>query len=82
MSDSRWIPVTERIPADGVRVLAMCEIAGLCVAYIGVDPWDEEPRFKRWCAETEPVPVDCHRIALWDNVTHWMPLPAPPTASK
>jgi hypothetical protein len=61
----RWIPVAERLPDEGERVLA----------------WDNDFN------ESEVAIYYAHdgwgcdaSISL--NVTHWMPLPAPPTARK
>ncbi len=60
-----WIPVTERLPEEGERVLA----------------WDKDFN------ESEVATYYAHdgwgcdaSISL--NVTHWMPLPAPPTDGK
>ena len=52
-SKPRWIPVTERLPEDGVYVLA----------YSADDDY--------MCVEAR------HKFAAF-QVTHWMPLPAPP----
>ena len=60
-----WIPVTERLPEEGERVLAWdngfkeSEMA----TYYARDGWGGE-------------------VIASLNVTHWMPLPAPPTSSK
>lgn len=58
-----WIPVTEALPEDGVRVLA-CTVTkkgkqNLVLAY-----WDGTT--EQWAA------------GFNSNVTHWMPLPEPP----
>ena len=77
----RWIPVEERLPEDGVRVLVWCEIAGPCVAYRGIETFaleDGEQPTVQWLMFSEPAPVDFHRSDLWDRVVAWMPLPEPP----
>lgn len=78
---TQWIPVAQRLPEDGVRVLVWCDIAGPCVAYRGVETWaleDGEQPSVQWLMEHEPAPVDFHRSDLWDRVVAWMPLPEPP----
>jgi hypothetical protein len=77
----QWIPVDERLPDEGVRVLAWCEVAGPCVAYRGIETWgleDGEPPSVKWLMFHEPAPVDFYRSRLWDRVVAWMPLPEPP----
>ena len=63
---SRWIPVTERLPALGERVLAAAEGVWVAEAYFAVcgtwmrlygTPWDS---------------------SVGVSVTHWMPLPDKP----
>ena len=69
---TRWIPVTERLPEEGVPVL---------INYIGIDGkvyadgvavWTDYGCFwwegsLAYCEEEVAVPI-----------THWMPLPEPP----
>jgi len=68
-----WIPVTERLPEEGVDVL----VSSPC-------PNSDTPNIDiaSWGGEGAQGPVwregDCGR--LWP--THWMPLPAPPTDAK
>ena len=66
----RWIPVSERLPEEGVRVL-VCNIYGGSLPNQGdtgyvVDNGVMEG--EEWC-----IPDD-----LFFHVTHWMPLPEPP----
>lgn len=78
---AEWIPASERMPDEGVRVLVWCEVAGPCVAYRGTEPWgldDSEMPSVTWLMFREPAPVDFHRSDLWDRVVAWMPLPEPP----
>lgn len=63
---TRWIPVTDRMPETGVEVLAYSESVGLQVAHTvaarGVLAW-------YW--GTSGV--------LGIDATHWLPLPEPPS---
>lgn len=69
--ERRWIPVTERLPEYGVRVLAFNMRAKN--KYIGI-----------WTREKDPGDGnDCwfDSAGWWyafDEITHWMPLPEPP----
>ena len=69
-----WIPVTERLPEEGVRVL-VCNVYGGSLPNQGdtgyvVDNGVMEGA--EWCISDDP----------FFHVTHWMPLPAPPTDAK
>jgi hypothetical protein len=66
----RWIPVEERLPEEGVRVL-VCNIYGGSLPNQGdtgyvVDHGVMEDG--EWCIQDD----------LFFHVTHWMPLPSPP----
>ena len=67
----RWIPVEERLPEYGVRVLA-------------TDMYEEDDCTGIWTREEDKDDADgCwHDEHDWwhalDEVTHWMPLPEPP----
>ena len=72
----RWIPVEERLPKYGVRVLA-------------TDMYEEDDCTGIWTREEYPDdPEDGCWIddrGWWhafDEVTHWMPLPGRPEAEK
>lgn len=72
----RWIPVEERLPEYGVRVLA-------------TDMYEEDDCTGIWTREEYPDdPEDGCWIdepGWWhafDEVTHWMPLPEPPEEEK
>ena len=69
----RWIPVTERLPPEGVDVLVSSPCPNSDTPNIDIASWGNE-------GAREPVwrEADCGRI--WP--THWMPLPAPPTDAK
>lgn len=64
----RWIPVTERLPANRQRLIAFfpSEIESVGEATFRND---EE---NRWLTEH----------GSWFEATHWMPLPAPPADAK
>ena len=66
----RWVPVSERLPEEGVRVL-VCNIYGGSLPNQGdtgyvVDNGVMEG--EEWCISDDP----------FFHVTHWMPLPEPP----
>lgn len=72
----RWIPVEERLPEYGVRVLA-------------TDMYEEDDCTGIWTREEYPNDPDgCCWIderGWWhaiDDVTHWMPLPEPPEEAE
>jgi len=61
----RWIPVSERLPEDGKRVLAVTRVGGL--AEVGEFTFNSRGE---WFSTD---------YGSW-NATHWMPLPEPPEA--
>jgi len=67
----RWIPVTERLPEYGVRVLATDMYEG--DDYTGIRTREEYPDDTDGCWYDE--------MGRWyaiDDATHWMPLPKAP----
>lgn len=66
-NETKWIPVTERLPLYGEDVLAVRTYGDgekcreVLMAHIAV--WNEETGEKWWNTT---------------NITHWMPLPEPP----
>lgn len=67
-----WIPVTERLPEKGRRVIFFVDRkqTGLMAAYVG--EYVSHSAFRSWaCYEDE-------RGWSADFVTHWMSLPEPP----
>ena len=71
----RWIPVTERLPEYGVRVLATDMYEG--DDYTGI--WTRE----EYKDDADGCWYDDH--GWWhaiDDVTHWMPLPEPPKEER
>ena len=57
-----WMPVTDRLPEDGKRVLALIGTKGCDHTWAVVDTFNGGD----WCAFPAKY------------VTHWMPLPTPP----
>ena len=71
----RWIPVTERLPEYGVRVLATDMYEG--DDYTGIRTREEYPDDADGCWYDE--------MGRWyaiDDATHWMPLPKAPEVKK
>ncbi len=66
----RWIPVTERLPDIGGRVLCMCRANIYEVMKRRTD--------NKWVQATNTVSV----VYMSGFVTHWMPLPQPPKAEE
>ena len=73
--ERRWIPVTERLPEYGVRVLATDMYEG--DDYTGIRTREEYPDDTDGCWYDE-----CGRWYPIDDATHWMPLPKVPEVKK
>ena len=71
----RWIPVTERLPEYGVRVLATDMYEG--DDYTGIRTREEYPDDTDGCWYDERG-----RWYPIDDATHWMPLPKVPEVKK
>lgn len=64
---SAWVSVEERLPESGAPVLVWCDGCGCAgVAWIRQGAW----------LMPEPQPLG------YESITHWMPLPAGPTATE
>jgi hypothetical protein len=63
----KWIPVTEALPDAGERVLCYCRANIYEVMKMRTDG--------DWVYDT-------NHIYMHSFVTHWMPLPTPPTAEE
>lgn len=63
LSKPRWIPVTERLPDAGERVLCYCRANIYEVMKMRTDG--------DWVYDT-------NHVYMHSFVTHWMPLPTPP----
>lgn len=64
----QWIDVKDKLPLDNERVVISCN-EGICTA-----------RFLDDCWQMDPIGSYAGDGYLWD-VTHWMPLPKPPTCN-
>ncbi len=73
---SEWISVKDSLPAVYDRVLCLFNDEQTVLALIEVSPTPKED-FNAFSYWREPL-NECMDIA-WHDVTHWMPLPAPPT---
>ena len=83
-----WIPVTERMPEEGERVLfynGNCKEAYARNPHIGVCI-DDGPTGTKELRIVDLLlrQVTPNRDETWPDVeaTHWMPLPAPPAAAN
>lgn len=61
-----WIPVTERLPKFGVMALCKCRANIYEVLTWTAEGWEHDPQ----------------HIYMSGFVTHWMPLPEPPTPKE
>ena len=71
MKSTEWIPVTERVPEDGVFVLICNDDGHMMIA-------KHETETYEWYFKYTNYDFD-----IWDNedqgpVQYWMPLPEPP----
>lgn len=62
-SEPKWIPVSERLPEEGVQVLVTDDAGGLATIDVDCGYFDEEYGRFEWFHS--------------QNVTAWMPLPEP-----
>jgi len=76
---SGWLPI-ETAPKDGTKIIVYCKHMGV----VGPSYWDADRYSKR------PIPYwTNYGEILWgkkrtrfDQPTHWMPLPQPPTVTQ
>ena len=68
-AERRWIPVSERLPEEDVRVLLYSHGVTAVTAVGWIRKF--EPDISEW---------ECwdDKWSSWDTPTHWMPLPNPP----
>jgi hypothetical protein len=92
---SAWVPVTERMPTAGVKVLVCYRnsyghLRRTCAHYsplhtVDASMWDDGEPDETEDGTFEPEgwweePVEIDRVEfIADEVTHWIPLPAAPT---
>ena len=68
--ETRWIPVSERLPDDRTSILVYHNISGLT---------DEAWFYKHIRHPLHEYDIDDQ---YWSDVTHWMPLPEPPETTR
>ena len=89
-----WVPAAERLPAAGCKVLVCYRnsygrLRRTCAHYsplhtVDASTWDDGVPDETEDGAFEPEgwweePVEIERVEfIADEVTHWMPLPAPP----
>lgn len=69
--NSKWISVKDKLPQDGEDVLCIQKDSDLPLM----------ANFNQSSFEVKkyPCPRDRVLIAYWNDITHWQPLPLPPT---
>lgn len=76
----QWVSCAERLPEAGVEVLVW--LAAPVIKYgcqIAIDTWDEQHETPvAWSSATIPIGEGWDSGADWQDITHWMPLPAAP----
>ncbi len=75
----RWIPVTERLPPHDETVLFTCDL--------GPNEGFTDVESGRWEGARNDMGLPAMRPVWgdeddWGPCSHWVPLPAPPTARK
>jgi hypothetical protein len=79
VSETRWIPVTERLPPHDETVLFTCDLGpNEGFTDVAAGRW-EGMRNDMGLPAMSPVYGDEDD---WGPCSHWVPLPAPPTARK
>jgi hypothetical protein len=73
-AEPAWIPVTERLPDKNVNVIVFIPAAAEQTYIASLDDGG------MWFS-SDPT-ADAYSLGEDGAPTHWMPLPAPPTASK
>lgn len=79
-ADGEWISVREQIPEFGVRVLVADTEYGVLTGHRSSQNKDGN-YWTLGCRSTNPYSMYYHE-ATSSHVTHWMPMPAPPTRTK
>ena len=63
--EQRWIPCSERLPEDDIKVLVTDEDGYIYIAYYDYNEWSDDPKIEWWTGEFRIYPIA------------WMPLPEP-----
>lgn len=71
MSESQWIPVTERLPEDHEYVLCCGAKGGMFVGWLEGAVCDSGNKAMAF-----------QHGSQGRNITHWMPLPKPPEVDR
>lgn len=61
----QWIPCSERLPDDDIKVLVTDEDGDIYIAYYDYNEWSDDPKIEWWTGEFRIYPIA------------WMPLPEP-----
>jgi hypothetical protein len=74
---SRWIPVSERLPDEGTRVIGVVpDLFSRGITVVQREGRVSDPSVVLWTYEAEWVGEEGSRSYV--DVTHWMPLPEAP----
>jgi len=78
-----WIPVTERLPKEYETVLVATDgaVSAGEIRFPFESEGPEEPWWMVFKDRRDTSPSWAGMVSL-NDVTHWMPLPAPPTDNK
>lgn len=63
--EQQWIPCSERLPEEDIKVLVTDEDGDIYIAYYDYNEWSDEPKIEWWTGEFRIYPIA------------WMPLPEP-----
>lgn len=73
-----WIAVEDRVPDPGTACIVYGQSRYLKAPHVRLDRWDEQREAPlSWSSATIPIGLGWDD-SEWEEVTHWMPLPAPP----
>lgn len=72
-----WISVEDRLP--DIDVLVLCFSVDQMFVGFRSAKHDDTGRGWSWAMQDDVLNADCHRNDVFAEVTHWMPLPKPPS---
>jgi hypothetical protein len=77
-----WISVEDRMPEAGTDCLVWGQSSYLKAPHVRIDKWDEQHECPvSFSTATVPIGLGWDE-SLFDEVTHWMPLPASPGTAE